>query len=392
MPVQRLQERRRWLNRGFRRAVDAAIERKADFFLQCGDLFDMVDPRNAERTYVAEQLARLREAGVEVLAIGGNHDSPRQTTEHGMFRAVDQYVRLGGLVLFDEPAEATGELDYRLYERDGMRLAIGGLPWNPLTSFGEDPLAGKVFPDPPEGRADWNLLIAHSNLEGHSFPGALEPIIKRQTVSELNVNLLLLGHVHTRTHLQIGQVQVLVPGATERNFLEEFQHDPGFLVVELEHGKVMRHEWVTHPAQPRCRIRVTGNELIPRPVGLRPIEQSPTDVLLQRVEEQRDGDCLTQLELSGRLPRDVYEQLDLARVQEAGNAGCFFFEIDTTELEVENSLGESSQRGIRLSQEEELRLAAQDMWNDAVSEEERRLIEAALGRVLGFYHQGSQGR
>jgi hypothetical protein len=34
MPVARLEERRRWLRRAFRRAVDGAIERRADFFLQ----------------------------------------------------------------------------------------------------------------------------------------------------------------------------------------------------------------------------------------------------------------------------------------------------------------------------------------------------------------------
>ena len=89
MPIGRLEERRRRLRRAFRNAVDRAIALQADFFLQCGDLFDTVDPRNAERAFVARCLADLREAGVAALAVGGNHDSPRQSTDHGGFLAAE---------------------------------------------------------------------------------------------------------------------------------------------------------------------------------------------------------------------------------------------------------------------------------------------------------------
>gem|GEM_PF-4358201 len=77
----RLEERRAWLRAGFARAVEYALEQRAHFFLQAGDLFDIPEPRNLERQFVAEALARLRDAGVRCLAIGGNHDyaaSPQQ--------------------------------------------------------------------------------------------------------------------------------------------------------------------------------------------------------------------------------------------------------------------------------------------------------------------------
>jgi len=384
MPVARLEERRRWLRRAFRRVVDAAIALKADFFLQCGDLFDSVDPRNAERSFVAACLADLREAGITALAIGGNHDSPRQSTDHGGFLAADLYTRLGGLRLFS----AAEQIDYDVFERDGMRVAIGGLCWDPRSSFGEDPLAGKPFGDPPDGRADWKLLMAHASLEGHTFPGAFEPVISRQSIAELDADVLLAGHVHARTYFEVGGTHVIVPGATERMYLDEFGHDPGFLVVELDRQRRMRHRWETFRAQPRCRIAVTGHELTPRPYGLRPPEVDPTDVLVQRVEEQRDAECITTLALEGRLAREVYAQIDLARVQEAGAAASFFFEIDTTMLEPESELGQGSSRGLRLSQAEELQETAVQLRDGAVSEGERRLVELGLARVLAHYHQG----
>ena len=386
MPVWRLEERRRWLRHAFRRAVDGAIELKAHFFLQCGDLFDNVDPRNAERSFVASCFADLRDAGIVALAVGGNHDSPRQRTEHGGFLAADLYARLGGLRLFADAEQ----IEFEHFEREGLQIAIGGAGWDSLCGFGDDPLAGKAFSDGPDGRADWKILLTHSNLEGHTFPGAFEPCIARDTIAKLDANILLAGHVHARNHFEIGGTHVIIPGATEKMHFEEFSHDPGYLVIELEDATHFKHRWVSHSAQPRCRIKVTGHELTPAPVGLRRVEQDPNDVLIERVEAQRDQDCITTLFLEGRLPREVYGALDLARVQEAGAAASFFFEIDTTLLELENEQGEASHRGIRLSQTEELQQTAAAMRDAAVSDEERRLILLGLDRVLDHYHEAGR--
>ena len=385
MPVTRLDERRAWLRRAFRRVVDAAIDQRADFFLQCGDLFDSVDPRNSERLFVAACLSDLREAGVVALAVGGNHDTPRQTTEHGGYLAAHLYERLGGLRLFDE----THQISFETFERDGLRLAIGGLCWDVRSSFGQDPLEGKTFPDPPEGRPDWKILLTHASLEGHTFPGSFEPVISRDSIAQLDAQLVLVGHVHARTHFEVGGTHVLVPGATERMYHDEFGHDPGFLTVELRAGGTFSHRWITHPAQPRCRISVTGHEITPQPKGLRPPDESATDVLLRRIREQQNPDCITTLVLEGRVPREVYGELDFARVQEVGAENSFFFEVDTTLLEPENELGEGSSRGIRLSQVEELEETAVQLREAAVSEKERRLLELGLQLALAHY-QGAQ--
>ncbi|HET7771129.1 MAG TPA: metallophosphoesterase [Chloroflexota bacterium] len=381
MPVARLDERRRWLRRAFRKSVDHAIDQRADFFLQCGDLFDSVDPRNSERLFVADCLSDLKAAGVTALAVGGNHDTPRQSTEHGGYLAADLYARLGGLRLFVDSHEITSET----FERDGLRLAIGGLCWDARLSFGQDPLAGKPFPDPPEGRPDWKILLTHASLEGHTFPGSFEPVIARESIAQLDAELLLVGHVHARTHVEVGGTHVLVPGATERMYYDEFGHDPGFLFIELHAGAKFTHRWVTHPAQPRCRITVTGHEITPQPHGLRPPDETSTDVLVRRVREQADPDCLTTLQLEGRIPREVYAELDLARVQEVGAESCFFFDVDTTQLEPENELGEASSRGIRLSQVEELQETAAQLREAAVTDAERRLVELGLQEALAHY-------
>jgi DNA repair exonuclease SbcCD nuclease subunit len=79
----KLADRRRRLAMAFQQTVDTAINRRAHLFIQAGDLFDRVDPRNQERDFVAGQLQRLQSAGVQTFAVSGNHDTPRQKTEQG---------------------------------------------------------------------------------------------------------------------------------------------------------------------------------------------------------------------------------------------------------------------------------------------------------------------
>jgi DNA repair exonuclease SbcCD nuclease subunit len=325
---------------------------------------------------------------VVAMAVGGNHDTPRQSTEHGGLLAADLYARLGGLRLFS----ASHEVEYEVFERGGQRIAIGGLNWDAQTAFGDDPLAGVVYPDPPEGRADWKLLLMHSSLEGHTFPGAFEPVVRRDSIAAVDADVMLVGHVHARTHFEVGGTQVIVPGATERMYLEEFVHDPGFVVLELDGGKRARHEWRTFPAQPRCRLKVTGHELTPQPFGLRPPDVDPTTVILERLEGAADPACLATLDLEGVLTREVYGELDLGKVQEAGNTSFFFFDIDTAGLELQDEFGETGERGVRLSQVEELQLTASLLRDNAQSLGERRVVEAALQRILAEYSRGDTPR
>ena len=392
MPAARLEDRRRMLRRAFRRAVDHAVKIKADFFLQCGDLFDNVDPRNVERSFVAGCLADLRDAGVTALAVGGNHDSPRQSTEHGGFLAADLYARLGGLRLFCEAGGPERQVEYDLFQRDGVTLAIGGLCWDAGSSFGDDPLDGIQFPNPPEGRPDWKLLLMHANVEGHTFPGAFEPVIKRDSIARLDADYLLLGHVHTRTHFEVGGTHVLVPGATERMYLDEFGHDPGFLVLDLDRDGRSRHEWITFNAQPRCRVKVTAHELTPEPAGLRRADQDPNETILERLRAQADQECIATLQMEGVLPREVYGEMDFNLVQEEGAKLFFFFELDTGDLLLQDEFGQTGERGLRLSQVEELQVTGAAMRDEALTSEGRHTVERALQHVMALYNTGEAER
>ena len=78
----RAQERREDLNKNFSAAVDYALKNRPDLFLMTGDIFDRVSPGNAARILVTEKVRQLKERGISVFLIGGNHDVPKLGSQH----------------------------------------------------------------------------------------------------------------------------------------------------------------------------------------------------------------------------------------------------------------------------------------------------------------------
>ena len=62
-PHKREQGRQR-LRHAFQQATDFAVGQGVDLFVQAGDLFDTTNPDEEDRSFVAERLAQLRQAGV----------------------------------------------------------------------------------------------------------------------------------------------------------------------------------------------------------------------------------------------------------------------------------------------------------------------------------------
>lgn len=429
---QRLSERRQRLGQAFAKVVDEAIARGAHLFIQAGDLFDSTEPRNLEREFVAAQLARLRQAGILAFAISGNHDTPRQRTEHGGYSPQGVYARLGGLHYF---AESHCVQPVRV-EAAGMRAAVAGLSSNPGAAPGGDPLDGVELDDPDEilAGADLGILLLHAAIEGHGFPGEDESIVRRSSLGRLTgFQVVLAGHVHAYARFHVGDKAVVVCGPTERMEFGEAESTPGFAYLELTHAGLRVAEHIPIPPQPRHVVTVRTPELWPprRPVPvlaesvaephadhtpspadayleLPSVEDAldgagslagstmhsagndagarPTQAVLDQIEPYCTPEAMVRLCLEGPITREQYRALDLRTVWLAGQRRAFSFELDESGLSLAVSGShEVVARGERVAPHEMLEQVARDWIEQAGTAEERVLIAKTRERILASY-------
>ena len=420
LPPQRLSERRQRLRQAFARVVDEAIARRAHLFIQAGDLFDSTDPRNLEREFVAHQLARLRDAEVHVFAVSGNHDTPRQRTEHGGASPQGVYAELGGLHYFAE----SHVLRPVPVDVAGLRVAIAGLSSNPGAAPGGDPLDGVELEDQAGilAQADLGILVLHAAVEGHGFPGEAESIVRRASLEQLSgFRVVLAGHVHAHARFAVGDKAVVVCGPTERMEFGEAEGKPGFAYLELTRAGLRDAEHIRIPPQPRQVVTIRTAELWPHPrstpvpsdsltapeadsvpSGGPPhappdeaeslddgeVGANPTQAILDRIEPACTPDAMVRLCVEGPTTREQYRALDLRTIWLTGQRRAFSFEVDESHLylAIEGSQG-LVLRGERVAPHEMLEQIAREWMERAQTPEERALLAETRARVLASYEQ-----
>jgi DNA repair exonuclease SbcCD nuclease subunit len=312
----KLAERRRRLAMAFEQTVDTAINRRAHLFIQAGDLFDRVDPRNQERDLVAGQLLRLQSAGIETFAVSGNHDTPRQKTEQGGYAPQSIYHLFGGMHYFSSSAR----LEPVQIERAGIRLAIAGLSYPPGIAPGADPLDSVEIVDPESilPHADLGILILHAAIGGHAFPGEMETFVRQSSLARFNnFRVVLAGHVHAYDRFHIGEQVVVVCGATERMEFGHGEDTVGFVYLELIRDGLRNAEHVPITPQPRHVVRIHTTDLWSNPqndegpdlstvfalVGEIP-DRSPMEKIIQQLDPYCTEDAMVRLILEGPITRE----------------------------------------------------------------------------------------
>ncbi len=324
--------RREWLRRGFQAAVDYAIAHDAALFINTGDLFDSPAPSNQDRAFVAAQLARLRQAGIVSVAIGGNHDTPRLSTEHGGEAPQRVYTALDGFHFF----AASDALRPRVFTLRGLRVAVAGLSCDPAAPPGSDPLAG-VAPDDAEGAppaSDTGLLILHAAIEGLARPAEGERMVARASLDALPAmyQTIVAGHIHRFARQRMDAREVVIIGASERMEFGAASGAPGFVWMELAPGGARRVEHVRVEPQPRAEVTLSVHDLWP--AGVADAPGAPLEVIRAALEPHAGSETMARLRLTGELTRERYHQLALREIILMGQRSFFSLDIDATGLTI----------------------------------------------------------
>lgn len=205
--------------RALENLVDLALERKADFVLIAGDLYDGDWKDHHTGLFFVAQMSRLRELGIPVVLIRGNHDAENRMTRS---------LRLPDNVeLLPHARAATAQLP-RLRE---LGVAVHG------RSFAQAAELGNLVPDyPAADRALFNIGILHTSLagaEGHAAyaPCSLDDLRQKQ------YDYWALGHVHTR-EVKCPDPYVVFSGNIQGRHIREPGSKGCYLVSVGDRGQV----------------------------------------------------------------------------------------------------------------------------------------------------------
>jgi len=241
-----------------------AIPNRLDFLLIAGDFFDRrnIDPQAMNHAIAGLEL--LKEAGIPVVAIEGNHDQRDAVSDHSWMRSLSEW---GFIKLLEPGRDMEGHLELLPWndeERTGSYIDIAdarifGSHWYGASATAAIPiLADALRRARSDGR--FNILMLHTDVEGQTArPIPAVPVAKLKELKQL-VNYVALGHTHKRFDLDGWAFN---PGSLEPTSIDEYREERGAFLVEVdaEHNISARHisEYVQRPFQ-RISYDVSGVE------------------------------------------------------------------------------------------------------------------------------------
>jgi len=373
MSFKQLAERRARLRKAFEQVVDFAIAKKAHLFLQCGDLFDRESPPPAELTFVAQQFQKLREAGIRIYAISGNHDMP--TASDGA-TPVRIYDALRAVHVFSKRTE----IEFDFVKVENQLVAIGGIAPDPRLEARGDPL-DQVTYKPPQ--ADVAILLLHCGFEDSVPPDFGDAILTKARVAAMkSIDYYFVGDIHRTHKAVIGEATVVIPGASERMNFGELKEKPGFYYAELDGKRAVKllHQSI----EPQAMLGPQNQDAVIRTTDI-PAD-NPTEYVFEKLRALSDKEQLFQLRIEGPIKREVYHRLKFFDIWRLGNELNFYFDLDRAGVELERDEQHAGAGGgAVVSIRDEIANVAAEMADSnrderAVIDEAREMVLQRLGR------------
>lgn len=211
-PAERLRTATR---EAFRRLVGLAIEEAVDFMVIAGDVYDGDWKDFNTGLFFVREMGRLRQAGIPVFLLYGNHDAESEMTRS---------------LLLPDNVQVFSSRKAETFRLPALQVALHG------RSFRVAATTENLVPGYPEPLAGWlNIGVLHTALEGRSEHARYAPC----SVAELEAKgyqYWALGHVHERW-VQQGEVSIAFPGNLQGRHIRE-PGPRGALLVTAGGGRI----------------------------------------------------------------------------------------------------------------------------------------------------------
>jgi exonuclease SbcD len=210
------------------------IDEQVDFVVMCGDFFHKRSVPPETMNYAVQGLTMMREAGIPVVSIEGNHDQKHNDSEFSWLRS----LAVWGLVILLEPTTVGGVTSYSAWDPDTKcggyvdigRARIFGSDWYGASGNWAIPQLTDAI---RVTRRDdgFNMLLLHTDVEGHQTHPI--PALSVAALKELKSAVEYVGLGHTHIHYEIDN-WAFNPGSIEVTNISEFRESRGAFVVEVD--------------------------------------------------------------------------------------------------------------------------------------------------------------
>lgn len=316
-------------------AIDYGLEQGVDAVLIAGDVYKNRTPNPTHQREFARRIRRLRQAGLPIVILIGNHDvSPAAGRAHSI--EIFDTLAVEGVTIADRP-------QLHVIETRSGPFQLIALPWvtrHALMTKDELKLASllevetmllqriETFLRKTAESLDTSMpavLTVHGTIDGATLGAerqimlGKDLILPKSFVALPGIDYVALGHIHK--HQSLGEHPPIVyPGSIERIDFGEEREDKGCVLVELSPGQA---RWRFHKlaARPFVTIEVDVRN-----------SPEPQARALIAIEKHRLADAVVRLQIEA-LP----SQVSLLRIDELQQrieeAGAFQVAAIATELE-----------------------------------------------------------
>jgi len=278
----------------FKRALQPAIQGKADVVLHGGDLFYRSRVPEALVDMAFAPLIEVAERGIPIYLVPGNHERSRIP--------LHLWSAHPNLHIFTEPKTYLKEID-------GIKLAISGFPF--ARSI-RDKFCGLIRDTGYEGtRSDVRILCMHQTVESaqvgpSNYTFRSGPDVIRGVDIPDDFSMVLSGHIHRAQVLTVDLkgsalgAPVIYPGSVERTSFAERKENKQYVIVEAVKdgtsiGQLDKATFISLPARPMVIIRVDVDEKDAKGVN-RFLEQRFSEI---------DADSIVRIQPRGQMSEDV---------------------------------------------------------------------------------------
>ncbi len=283
-------QRERDFEESFTAAVELALEQAPDVMVWLGDIFDY--PRPTYRSYRIAQraLARIRDHGVPLVVITGNHDTPRLPGTGSPYSALaDTFTDV----------RFAHRMAYERFEFPG--LVVHAVPQMLTVDATLDALAEARLSRSTDRT---NLLLTHPRVpQVEPHHADINEIEVDAGLIRSSADLALLGHYHFHTKVDKG---IWYAGSTDTfSYADDPEIPKGIVVLDTDSGDIEHHA-------------LTGQRPLITLPAIHALGLSPEEVQ-QRVLESVwsvPAGSVVRLFLEGVDP-EAYRMLDLEAVRDA---------------------------------------------------------------------------